>query len=189
MGYTTKAYHAWTYTYYGRDKSHPSLGYEWIGYNRNGVSGYSGLETFKDSNGQGMTFPWVPSDYDTARITVDDFINEDPFHVYYMTISGHTNYNWSGNAMCKKHRAEINAYCQQYDLNYSEEVKAYLACQLEVELMLKELVTRLDEAGKLCLDRADLTAYSHGTYYSLGQPLGSFGFSAAKRRPGRPKRK
>ena len=47
----------------------------------------------------------------------------------------------------------------------------------------------LDEAGKLCLDRADLTAYSHGTYYSLGQPLGSFGFSAAKRRPGRPKRK
>ena len=47
----------------------------------------------------------------------------------------------------------------------------------------------LDEAGKLCLDRADLTAYSHGTYCSLGQPLGSFGFSAAKRRPGRPKRK
>lgn len=41
----------------------------------------------------------------------------------------------------------------------------------------------LDEAGKLCLDRADLVAYSHGTYYTLGKPLGNFGFSAAKRRP------
>ena len=164
LGYTVKGYHAWTYTYYNRNISHPSLGYEWIGYNRNGVSGYSGLENFKDSNGQGMSFPWVPSDYDTARITVDDFINEEPFHVYYMTISGHTNYNWSGNAMCKKHRSEINAYCQQYELNYSEEVKAYLACQLEVELMLKELVTRLDEAGKL-----DKTVFVMGTdHYPYG---------------------
>lgn len=40
----------------------------------------------------------------------------------------------------------------------------------------------LDEAGKLCLDRADLVAYSHGTYYTLGQPLGNFGFSAVKKR-------
>ena len=41
----------------------------------------------------------------------------------------------------------------------------------------------LDDNGKLCLDRADLIAYSHGAYYSLGQQLGSFGFAAAKRHP------
>jgi phosphoglycerol transferase MdoB-like AlkP superfamily enzyme len=164
LGYTVKGYHAWTYTYYNRHLSHPSLGYEWIGYNRNGVSGYSGLENFKDISGQGMSFPWVPSDYDTARITVNDFINEEPFHVYYMTISGHTNYNWSGNAMCKKHRAEINSYCQQYGLSYSEEVKAYLACQLEVEMMLTELVERLEAAGKL-----DNTVFVMGTdHYPYG---------------------
>ena len=40
----------------------------------------------------------------------------------------------------------------------------------------------LDESGKLCLERADLVAYSHGTYYSLGRPLGRFGFSAVKKR-------
>lgn len=164
LGYTVKGYHAWTYTYYNRHLSHPSLGYEWIGYNRNNVKGYAGLETFKDENGQGMSFPWVPSDYDTARITVNDFINEEPFHVYYMTISGHTNYNWSGNAMCKKHRAEINSYCQQYGLSYSEEVKAYLACQLEVEMMLTELVERLEAAGKL-----DKTVFVMGTdHYPYG---------------------
>ncbi len=42
----------------------------------------------------------------------------------------------------------------------------------------------LDEGGKLCLDRADLVAYSHGAYYPLGKPLGTFGFSAAKKRKG-----
>ncbi len=149
LGYTTKAYHAWTYTYYNRDKSHPSLGYEWIAHNKYDKPGYTGLDVMKDENGNGMKFPWVPSDYDTARITVNDFINEEPFHVYYMTISGHTNYNWTGNAMCKKHRAEINAYCKEYGLSYSEEVKAYLACQLEVELMLEYLVDKLEAAGKL----------------------------------------
>jgi phosphoglycerol transferase MdoB-like AlkP superfamily enzyme len=96
-----------------------------------------------------MKFPWVPSDHDTAKVTVNDFIDKEPFHVYYMTISGHTNYNWSGNNMCKKHRAFMNNYCQQYGLDYSEEVKAYLACQYEVELMLTELVNNLRDAGIL----------------------------------------
>ena len=40
----------------------------------------------------------------------------------------------------------------------------------------------LDETGKLCLDRAGLIAWSHGAYYSLGEQLGSFGFTAAKRK-------
>lgn len=169
LGYTTKAYHAWTYTYYNRDESHPSIGYEWIAYNKNDVKGYYGLENYKDKDGNGMKFPWVPSDHDTAKITVNDFIDKEPFHVYYMTISGHTNYNWSGNSMCKKHRSFINAYCQQYGLDYSEEVKAYLACQYEVELMLTELVDNLREAGIL-----DRTVFAMGAdHYPYGLSDGS----------------
>ena len=38
----------------------------------------------------------------------------------------------------------------------------------------------LDEKGKLCLERAGLAAYAHGTYYALGRRLGSFGYSAKK---------
>ena len=41
----------------------------------------------------------------------------------------------------------------------------------------------LDEKGKICLERAGLMAYSHGEYYSLGRPLGRFGFSTDKMRP------
>lgn len=40
----------------------------------------------------------------------------------------------------------------------------------------------LDERGKIRFDRADLLAYAHGEYYSLGEVLGSFGFSAAKKK-------
>lgn len=37
-----------------------------------------------------------------------------------------------------------------------------------------------DEDGKMHFERADLLAYSHGEYYSLGEIVGRFGFSADK---------
>ena len=40
----------------------------------------------------------------------------------------------------------------------------------------------LDEKGKICFDRAALMAYAHGEYYSLGEKIGKFGFSAASTR-------
>lgn len=38
----------------------------------------------------------------------------------------------------------------------------------------------LDERGKLDLERAHLTAYSHGQYFDLGRELGTFGYSVRK---------
>lgn len=35
--------------------------------------------------------------------------------------------------------------------------------------------------GKLCLDKCEPVAYSHGEYYSLGKKLGSFGYSVMKK--------
>lgn len=40
----------------------------------------------------------------------------------------------------------------------------------------------LDENGRLDLHKADLIAYSHGEYYSLGTLLGKFGYSVKKPR-------
>ena len=53
--------------------------------------------------------------------------------------------------------------------------------------------TLLEPSGALNLARADLTAYSHGTYFHLGKEIGTFGFSVKKkqkrggRRPGKEK--
>ena len=38
----------------------------------------------------------------------------------------------------------------------------------------------MDDSDKFHLDQAGLMAYSHGTYYSLGKKLGTFGYSVMK---------
>ena len=38
----------------------------------------------------------------------------------------------------------------------------------------------LDKDGKMHFERADLLAYAHGEYYSLGERVGRFGFSTDK---------
>jgi hypothetical protein len=43
----------------------------------------------------------------------------------------------------------------------------------------------LDERGRFALEKAGLTAYVHGEYYSLGRKLGSFGYSIRKKDAGR----
>ncbi|MBQ8509522.1 MAG: flavin reductase family protein [Clostridia bacterium] len=39
----------------------------------------------------------------------------------------------------------------------------------------------VDENGRLCLEKAALTAYAHGDYFALGRKLGDFGFSVRKK--------
>lgn len=40
----------------------------------------------------------------------------------------------------------------------------------------------LDADGKLRMDKANLAAFAHGEYFSLGKKIGTFGFSAAKKK-------
>ena len=40
----------------------------------------------------------------------------------------------------------------------------------------------IDEKGKLDVEKMNLTAYLHGSYYSLGKRLGTFGFSVKKKK-------
>lgn len=130
IGYKTYAYHNNTYTYYTRNLSHPNFGYSYKGIG----NGLTGLKSC-----------WPRSDYEMAvqSINVDNWISETPFHVYYMTVSGHCNYTWNGNQMAVRHRDVVR------DMDYSENIKAYIACNYEVELMLAELVRQLDEKGIL----------------------------------------
>jgi flavin reductase (DIM6/NTAB) family NADH-FMN oxidoreductase RutF len=44
--------------------------------------------------------------------------------------------------------------------------------------------TLLDESGKLCMERADLAAFTHGEYFALGKKIGKFGFWTAKKKKG-----
>ena len=133
LGYNVPAWHNNTYTYYGRDKTHPNLGYDYKGIG-------NGLEL--------ATNQWPNSDLEMMEATVDSYIdgyvnNGTPFHAYYMTVSGHCYYNWGGNDMSKKHKEEAQAAYP----NASEEVQAYIACNLELEAAMEYLVEKLEAAG------------------------------------------
>ena len=38
----------------------------------------------------------------------------------------------------------------------------------------------LDDAGRMCFEKANLLAYAHGEYFALGEKVGKFGFSTDK---------
>lgn len=128
-GYLTKSYHNHTYTYYGRNLAHAAYGYDYKGIG-------NGLE--------GITKCWPESDLEMMDITGPEFVNSgQPFHIYYMTVSGHCEYSFNDNMMCYKNRELVK------DMQASDSVRAYYACQIELDRALQSLVNQLDAAGVL----------------------------------------
>lgn len=125
LGYKTVAYHDHTYDYYNRDLSHPNLGYD-----------YKGV-----GNGLSIKKTWPSSDLEMMEVTVDEYMDQQPFHAYYMTVSGHLRYTFVGNYISKKNKALVD------DLDMSDEAKAYLACQIELDKAMEYLLNALRERG------------------------------------------
>ncbi len=148
-GYRTYAFHNWTRTYYSRDLSHPNFGYTYYG-----VDGKDSAGNYKGSSGWNVTFTkaWPLSDRELALNTLS-FIPTDgsPFHLYYMTVSGHAYQTW-GSSMAKLHKAEIlaaglvNSAGAPYTAEYA---LSFIAAQYEVELMVTELCRDLEAKGLL----------------------------------------
>ncbi len=121
-GYQTWGYHDYIGDFYNRNITHANMGY-----------------TFKAADsGLDMKIDWPSSDLEMMEASVDDYLSsKEPFHAYYMTFSGHYQYNWD-NAMSDKNRDAVR------DLPFSEPVKAYIACNLELENALTYLMERLE---------------------------------------------
>ena len=130
-GYNCFAFHDGTYDYYNRYESHKNLGYKFMAL----------------GDGLDLKQSWPESDVEMMEETVDFYLSDEkPFHVYYMTISGHLNYTFRGNDMARKHEADVQ---DLLDAGWSEQAAAYVACQMELDQALEVLMTRLDKAGRL----------------------------------------
>ena len=129
-GYTATAYHNGDYDYYNRYQTHP-----WLGFNAF-ISNGTGMEDY-------LTDMWPPSDTEMMEATVDDWIDDEKFYVYYMTYSGHSIYNFTHHEQAIKHKDLVQG------LDASTKIKSYVAAQLELEDAVKILVDRLEEAGRL----------------------------------------
>ena len=132
LGYTANGYHNWTYTYYSRQKTMETLGF----------NSYMGC-------GNGMedliNCSWLPSDVDMINATLPLYQDSTPFVTYYVTVSGHAPYayNSTGNSIALKNIDLVK------DLPYSNNVKAYLATQIELDRALESLISGLEDAGIL----------------------------------------
>lgn len=128
LGYFSRAYHNNSYDYYGRDQTHENFGYEkYIGLG-------NGLE-------EGVSATWPESDLEMIDFTFPQYSTNQPFSIYYMSVSGHGDYQKSSNYMSGKNFDVVA------DLPYSETVRCYLAAQMELEYAMKSLISQLEAAG------------------------------------------
>lgn len=126
LGVACWGYHNYRGDYYGRNESHPNMGYT--------------MKFMED--GMEFTSTWPSSDLEMMEQSVDDYINQEQFHAYYMTFSGHYQYSTSSNKIAKKNWDAVK------DLPYSNDtIKSYLSCHVELDKALEYLMKRLEEAG------------------------------------------
>lgn len=129
QGYYGKVFHNNSYTYYDRNITHNNIGYS------DGFMGVgNGMEEYVTKN-------WPQSDLEMMEGTVPLYIDKQPFNIYYMTVSGHSDYSRDENSMTIKNWDRVQ------HLDYSDPVKGYLAAQLELEDALTSLVSQLEAAG------------------------------------------
>ena len=124
-GYSTFAYHDHTYSYYNRDETHPNMGYTYKGY----------------GNGLDVKKTWPESDLEMMQLSIGDYIDDEHFHAYYMTVSGHMNYSFTGNSMSSKNKEAVA------DMDDTESMKAYVACNIELDKALEYLISELEARG------------------------------------------
>jgi len=123
-GIQSYGYHNYRGSYYGREESHPNMGYS------------------MKFAGDGMEFSnsWPASDLEMMEQSIDDYIGMEQFHAYYMTFSGHYKYDTT-NALVRKN------WDTAYGLPFSRKARSYISCNLELEYAMAYLMQRLEEAG------------------------------------------
>lgn len=128
-GYRSAAYHNNSYTYYSRHLTHKKLGYdEFIGYG-------NGME-------KGVKKQWPQSDLEMFSYIIPQWVDsEEPFSLYFMTVSGHSSYKFNEHAVAKRYRDQVA------DLPYYDAVKCYIAANLDFEASMAFLIEALEEAG------------------------------------------
>ena len=126
--YFSRAYHNGTVEYYDRNQITPNFGYEKFIANGNGME-------------EGLSGNWPESDLEMMQYAVPQFIDEDPFSVYFMTLSGHFPYFHDLSIMVEKYEDRIK------EKGYSDVMSAYICSEIDLEEAIKYLLEELKKAG------------------------------------------
>ena len=158
--YRTYGIHGWTYSYYRRDLTMPNLGYEYYGYDRYKKGYKNALKGIKDS--------WPTSDVDVIESSYSIYHDKKPFMTYYMTISGHLPYNFTGgNAMSIRNKGLVSS------LDANDSIKAYIASQIELDKSLELLINKL-ESDNILDDTVIVLTADHYPYGLSNDDISSY---------------
>ena len=130
-GYNVRAYHANDAYFQDRIVYLKNMGFDYF------KAKNTGLEKLMDCN------KWPKSDEEMINVTKDEYLNDEKFLTYYVSVSSHMPYTKSGNAIVSKNWSLVQ------DLNYSDEAKGYLASVIELDKAVANLIASLENAGKL----------------------------------------
>ncbi|MBQ1183319.1 MAG: sulfatase-like hydrolase/transferase, partial [Clostridia bacterium] len=145
---STYAFHNFKGYYYQRNKTHANLGFQ-------------NLRFMGGTGGMKFTTSWPSSDFEMMEQSIDDYINDEQFHAYYMTFSGHGPYS-EANPIAVRNLETVKELLG--DRKMTETAKYYLAANYELEKAMSLLLEKLEAAGKL--DKTMIViAGDHYPYY------------------------
>ena len=128
LDYTTYAYHNGSYDFYSRELTHENFGY----------NQYLGM-----GNGMEELTDWNVDDTVMFDKTMDVYMSQQPFSIYYMTLSGHCIYE-EDSPYTEKYLDRVKSVLgDQYD----DTTLYYFCYQMELEEALKLMIEKLEEAG------------------------------------------
>ena len=172
--YRTYAYHNYTDYFYPRSEF---------------LSETIGYDVYKDALDLGLLDEEVsvggphlwPSDNDLFEATVDDYINDESFFTYYLTVSGHMDYNLNHPIVAKNLPEVMNRLSPNDPAFEDDALLAYYAAQMELEIMVSNILTTLQETNRI-EDTVLILASDHYPYgldeesfETAGKPLNEMG--------------
>ena len=127
-GYHNTAYHNGTLTYYKRNLTHLNFGYSRF------IAQGNGME-------EGLSGTWPESDLEMMEYSLPQYIENEPFCIYYMTLTAHFPYFKDLSVMTDKYGTMVETK------GYSDVLGAYLTDMIDLDKGLEYLIGELEKKG------------------------------------------
>ncbi len=128
LSYTSIAFHNANYSFYKRNLTHKNLGYD---------------EYYGFGNGLEDIVEYWSGDKDTLTGTLEAYLDQQPFNLYYMTYSGHSTYT-ADSVKTTRNLETVKAVLGD---TYEDTTLYYFCYQLELEYALEGVLEILEENG------------------------------------------
>lgn len=119
------AYHNGTVEYYKRYLTHPNFGYSDF------IAQGNGMESALSGN-------WPESDLEMFQYSISQYIDQEPFCIYYMTLSAHFPYYKELSQMTDKYGALVEK------MGYSDVLEAYFTDMIDFDQGVAYLIKELE---------------------------------------------